>query len=227
LALLRFAAHPRVLAIDLEQELAVGVRRRGRLADAFALGKRYRVPALVGDLARQFLVDIQGQHRNPVQARELEQGQIQFWRRVPDLFPLRLARNSLTLSSPATQRSSTGCSRRGKHFEADDHFRAQRVQPGEHLQLPLVVVGVVMLFAEQQHLASDQFGQDLLLADRLRLLIGRRPPSWPAPDRLGPGLLRRLLRCCRRPVRRAGCCRMPQAGEARTSIADRSGQRNC
>jgi hypothetical protein len=182
-----------VLAIDLEQELAVGVRRRGCLADPFARAKRYRLPALVGDLAGQFLVDIQGQHRNPVQARELEQGQIQFWRRVPDLLPLRLGQKLLDAQFAGHPAIEYRLQPAREHFEADDHFRAQRMQSGEHLQLPLVVVRIIMLFSEQQHLAADQFGQDLRLADCPRLLILEDYPAGRRQTGLGRGF--RAARC--------------------------------
>jgi hypothetical protein len=96
-------------------------------------------------------------------------------------------RNSLTLSLAGYPAIEYRLQAAGKHFEADDHVRAQRVQPREHLQLPLVVIGVVMLFAEQQHVASDQVGQDLLLADGLRLLIGQDRPAGRRQTGLGLG----------------------------------------
>jgi hypothetical protein len=103
------------------------------------------------------------------------------------------SRNSLTLSLAGYPAIEYRLQAAGKHFEADDHVRAQRVQPREHLQLPLVVIGVVMLFAEQQHVASDQVGQDLLLADGLRLLIGQDRPAGRRQTGLGLGFC--VARC--------------------------------
>ena len=139
----------RVLAIDLEQEIAVRVRRRRRPADAFALRCRHRVPAFLRDGPGELLVDVERHHRDAVDARELEQRQIELGRQFPDRVPLRLLEqlpDGEIAGDPAIEHRLRAAR---EHLEADDHVRPLRVQRRQHLQLPAVIVVLVVLLAEQ------------------------------------------------------------------------------
>jgi hypothetical protein len=113
-----------MLAIDAEQEIAVGLAGRRRPADALTLALREGIPALVADGPGQFGIDIERDHRDAVDAREFEEGEIQLDRKTPVLFPRRLReerRYGQLARHPALQRRL--CLAR-KHLEADHHIRA-------------------------------------------------------------------------------------------------------
>ena len=139
----------RVLAIDLEQVIAVRPRRRRGPAHAFALGFRDGVPAFLRDGPGELLVDVQRHHRDAVDAGELEQRQVELGRQLPDRVPLRLLEQLLDGELAATQLVQHRLRAAREHLEADHHVGPLRVQRRQHLQLPAVIVVLVVLFAEQ------------------------------------------------------------------------------
>ena len=169
---------------DGEQLLAVGLDRRRRAADAFPLGFRHRVPALLADRPAELALDVQRQHRDAVDARELEQRQVELGRHVPVALPFRLVEelgHRQLARHPAVEHRLHAAR---EHLEADHHVRPPRVQRGQRLQLPAVVVHLVVYLTEQHHVALRHVvEQGRRRGDARPLAAGQGPDR-----RLGTGL---------------------------------------
>ena len=165
-----------MLAIDLEQEIPVGARCGRGPADPFTLGLGHGVPALFGDGLGQFLVDVERDHRDPVDPRELEERQIELGRQLPDGVPLGLLEqlpHREIARHPAVQHRLRAA---WKHLEADHHVGALCVQRRQHLQLPTVIIVLVVLLAQQHHVFLRHPRDDCGLTARAwRIAVEDRP----------------------------------------------------
>ena len=142
----------RVLCIRFEQACQIGCARRRRFGHAFALVRRHRRESFRAYRAGETVLDVERHHGNAVQARELEQRQIKGGIVSPHLRPVRCLeklRLAQFAGDPAVQR---GLYPARKHLEAEHEFRVQGRERSHGLQLPAMVVGVVVRFAEQHHL---------------------------------------------------------------------------
>ncbi len=167
----------RVFAVDTEQEVAVGRAGRRRATNPFAFARRHGIPALVADRPCQARIDVEREHRQTVDAHELEKRQVERSREIPDLLPAGLhqqCRRAELAGHPAIEHRLHAAR---KHLEADDHLRTQRVQPGEYLQLPAVMIFVIMLLAEQDDISRGGTRQHLVGRDALAILAGDPQPA--------------------------------------------------
>ena len=110
----------------------IGLRWRWA-SNALAQVFRYLLPGLFSDQARQFGVDIEGTHRNPVQPRKFKQGQIHLRGIAPDLVPFGLLEQGLRRQGTGDPLIKHRLQAPGEHLEADHHVRPLGMQRRQRL----------------------------------------------------------------------------------------------
>jgi hypothetical protein len=150
----------------LRQEGFVGRARGRRVRDALAFPHGHRGPALASDACHQRAIDVQRLHRNAVQASELEERQIQRRGEAPHARPVGLPeeRALVELAGDPPVEDRLGAAR--EHLEAEHHGRVLGGERGNGLELPAMVVGPIVVLAEQDDVrargARDDRGRRLL-----------------------------------------------------------------
>ena len=180
-----------MLEIGLVQRLAIACRRRGRIAHALALrlgGMRAqpRSPTRA-TRSRSTLSAIMGTRCMRAKSK------IGMYSRASKphtrFHSLRL-RNCSSLSSPADPLVEHLLHPAREHLEPEHQVGLQCIQPGDRVQLPAVVLGVVVALAEQHDRACGELRQAALGA---RVAAARRRsgrPSWRGSRRLPPATRR-------------------------------------
>ena len=130
------------------QHFEIGPLRDGGIRDPLTLILWYRRPPLLLHLIEEGAVHIQGNHRNMIHAGEIENRQIKCRIKTPIAVPIALLQKFSFAQLPRHPFIQNRLHLPGKHLKAERQVLAQRIQPGDYLQLPTMVIGVIMVLAQ-------------------------------------------------------------------------------
>ena len=155
-----------MLVIDLAELVAVDRGRRRRVRDPFAIRLGHGVPASFPDGGDQGAIDVERHHGHPVDAGEVEQRHIQRRIETPHPVPFhRLKKRRLVkfAGHPGIEHRLHAAR---KHLESEDHRAAPGMERGDGLELPEMMLGIVVSFAEYDHARGRRPGEQPVAGER-------------------------------------------------------------
>src|SRR5262249_7907034 len=119
------------------------------IGKTFALRSRNPLPPLLAHARYELLLDVEGNHRDAVEASKLEQWHVERRIIAPDLSPFGRLQESLIGQLAVDPIAQNRLQATGKGFEANDNISATAMQRCERMQLPAMVIRIGMGFSQQ------------------------------------------------------------------------------
>ena len=171
-----------MLAVDLGQAVQIGRRRCRRLGHAAPFLFRMFASPFIPDTRNEVSLQVQGQHGNLMQPREVEHGQIEFGIESPKPCPVGLAEERLLLKLAGHPAIKDRLHRAGKSLETQDHVGPPAMQRADHRELPAMMLDMGVGLAEHDDRARRRvLDHPVMRLDNLR---SSGSTHWPSVAQL-------------------------------------------